>query len=98
MTYNEIINEFEKHLSKSGRRYYNEFYVGVTNDPERRMFMEHRVSKDKQWYICLTADTSNIAREVEKHYLDLGMRGAAGGGDDSARYIYAYTIEQYTVE
>lgn len=28
----EIINDIDNHLQKSGKRYYSDFYIGITND------------------------------------------------------------------
>lgn len=44
-----IIDEINDHLSKSGKRYYSDFYIGITNDVERRMFSEHNVPKESTW-------------------------------------------------
>lgn len=77
--YDTIIKEIDAHLSKSGRRYYSDFYIGITKDVEQRLFGDHNVSKDNSWWIYRTAETNEIARAVEKHYLDLGMRGGQGG-------------------
>lgn len=37
----EIIKDIDNHLQKSGKQYYSDFYVGITNDIERRLFEEH---------------------------------------------------------
>ncbi|MFK1988856.1 hypothetical protein ACIXHS_11635 [Bacteroides fragilis] len=47
-TAKEIIVDVEEHLTKSNKRYYSDFYVGITNDIERRLFVEHNVEKKKQ--------------------------------------------------
>lgn len=44
-TAKEIIVDVEEHLTKSNKRYYSDFYVGITNDIERRLFVEHNVEK-----------------------------------------------------
>ena len=100
MTYENIIRDFDEHISKSYRESYGEFYIGITSDIENRLFVQHRVDREKQWRIYSPADTEDIAREVERHYLDLGMQGGAGGGrgDDSAIYVYCYVITSYTIE
>ena len=43
MTKDAIINDIEKHLSNSVKQYYSDFYVGITNNVERRLFEEHNV-------------------------------------------------------
>lgn len=46
MTKETIINDIEKHLANSVKQYYSDFYVGITNDVNRRLFGEHNVDKD----------------------------------------------------
>lgn len=97
-TFNEIIQKIDQHLSNSGKSYYNEFYVGITNDPKRRLFEEHGVSKEDSWWIYVKADNAEIARNVEKHYLNEGMRGNDGGGNEDSCYVYCYAVTQTTVD
>lgn len=59
--YQTIVDEINDHLSKSGKRYYSEFYIGITNDVNRRLFKEHNVTKEKAWWIYRTAKDSVIA-------------------------------------
>lgn len=92
MTKQGIINAIEEHLGKSYKRYYQDFYVGITSDINARLFVAHNVPEKGHWYIYQWADSEDIAREVEKHFLDLGMDGGTGGGtgDGDVRYVYCY--------
>ena len=96
--YQTIVDEINDHLSKSGKRYYSDFYIGITNDVERRLVKEHNVAKEKTWWIYRTAKDSDIAREVEKHFLDMGMRGNDGGGNEASNIVYCYAVSPTTVE
>jgi hypothetical protein len=93
-----IVNEMQEHLTKSGKRHYSDFYVGITNDVERRMFKEHNVPKENAWWIYRTAENSDIAREVEDHFLRKGMRGNDGGGNDTSSIVYCYAVSPTTAE
>ena len=44
-TAKEIIADFEEHLEKSNKQYYSDFYVVITNDIERRLFIYNNVDK-----------------------------------------------------
>ncbi|MEI7463676.1 MAG: hypothetical protein WCK03_04765, partial [Candidatus Taylorbacteria bacterium] len=35
-------------------------------------------------------------RAIEKFFLDKGVKGGPGGGDNNTRYIYAYLISSKT--
>ena len=98
LSYKEIVNKIDEHLRKSGKRYYSEFYIGVSQNAVKRLFEEHHVDKENSWWIYTTAISSEVARQVEKHYLDLGMRGGTGGGDDKSKMVYCYVVTSTTTE
>lgn len=94
----EIIKDIDNHLQKSGKQYYSEFYVGITNNIERRLFEEHNVNKDTMWWIYRTANSKAVAEEIEQHYLDLGMKGNRGGGTEDTKIVYCYAIGPTTYD
>lgn len=100
MTKEAIISAINDHIRLSQQQYYNQFYIGITEDVEERLFGYHRVQRTNHWWIYRFADNEEIAREVEKYYLNLGMRGGSGGGtgNGDALCVYCYVITNYTVE
>lgn len=98
MTKEELYKSFDKYIQKANRQYYREFYCGITDNIERRLFKEHNVSKDNGVWIYGHADSIDDAREVEKHYLDFGMQGNTGGGNENSLWVYCYLVMQYTKE
>lgn len=98
MTKEDLYKAIDEHIAKSGRQYYREFYFGITDDVNRRLFSEHNVSKDRDNWIYGPADSVEDAREIEKHYLDLGMQGYTGGGNENSLWVYCYLIRQHTKE
>ena len=100
MEYNKIIETIDNHLKKSAKRYYRDFYIGITEDVNGRLFGYHKVNRDADWWIYCSADTEEVAREVEKYYLDKGMDGGDGGGrgNGMTRFIYCYEINDNTKE
>lgn len=97
-TREEIIHDIDNHLKKSGKSYYNEFYVGITNDIERRMFHEHNVNRENSWWIYCTASSKQVAEEVEEYYIKLGMQGDTGGGTEDSKIVYCYAIGSTTYD
>lgn len=95
-----IINDINSHLAKSGRRYYSDFYIGITDDVERGMFTEHNVVRGKSWWIYRTATDPDTAREIETHFLEKGMRGDKDKdkGDDTDKIVYCYAVSPITIE
>lgn len=85
----QIKSDIHDFIRKGGGAY-KEWYVGVTSDPEKRLFEEHNVDKAKDLWIYRTADSASIARSVEQYFIDLGCDGGPGGGDYTAKVVYAY--------
>ena len=73
-TYEEILNAINEHLKSSGRKYYSDFYIGVSEDAAKQLVEKHHVGR-RDWWIYRAAETPKIARDVAAHYLKLGMRG-----------------------
>lgn len=97
-TFSQIVAEIDSHLEKSQKEFYSDFYVGITNDVERRLFTEHNVQKDDQWWIYRDAIDKSTVQRVEEYYLDKGMKGDTGGGTDDSTFVYCYEITRNTVE
>lgn len=64
---------------------YSAWTVGVTDDPTRRKTEHGNPPQWHQW----NADTQTIARNVERYFLDKGMKGAPGGAG-RADYVYIF--------
>ena len=96
-SYKQIIKDINEHLQKSGRSYYSDFYIGISSDARNRLFKEHHV-KENSWWIYRTAEDSETARKVEKYFLDKGMRGDNGGGNESSNIVYCYAVSPTTIE
>lgn len=99
-TKEQIIAEIKAHLKKSVKENYNDFYVGITNDINRRLFTEHNVNKEEgaSWWIYFTAKDKATAQAVEEYFLNLGMKGDTGGGTDDSTIVYCYEITDETEE
>lgn len=86
-TKQEIINKISNHFKGIA---YSNCYVGITSDVESRLFGDHNASRKNGHWIYSTASSANVAREIEQHFLNIGMDGGSGGGDENSRIVYAY--------
>jgi len=96
-TRDAIINAIKDLISKNEGSY-SDYYVGITDDPEKRLFEDHEVSKNGvyDYWEAMSADS---ARAVEKYCIDqLNTDGGTGGGDDYSKYVYVYEKTSYTDE
>ena len=98
MTTQEALNAINNHIIKNGGDY-TRWYVGITSDPEERLFNNHNVAKNSLTWIYRSCTSSLSARRVESYFLEKkNTLGGAGGGDDDSTYVYAYKTTSYTVE
>ena len=98
MTFEEIINGIDAYRRKHNRNHASKLYVGITNDVDRRLFGFHKVPRENYWWIYCPADDVNTARQVEKYYLDKGMQGGDGGGNNESNIVYCYEVSEETKE
>lgn len=64
---------------------YSAWTIGVTDNLARRKSEHDNPKCWRQW----DADTETAARNVEKYFLDKGMKGSGGGGG-GADYVYIF--------
>lgn len=94
----QIEREILKHVRNSSAKSFSEFYVGITNNVDQRLFKEHGVNKKEGTWIYRKAITILEARSAENLLLNKGMKGGSGGGSDDSLFVYCYRITNYTVE
>ena len=94
-----LISEVEEYAApfKGSESPYG-WYVGITSQPERRLFQDHKVNRDDGAWIYGKANSNAEARQVEEYFLERGFEGGPGGGKEDALYIYAYRITLFTQE
>ncbi len=95
MTAQKIIQDFEEYMTKYGGSY-DVWYIGITSDINQRLFVEHQVHENGDVWIYTPADSNEIARSVEKYFVDLGCDGGTGGGDNSSKTVYSYKKNLHT--
>lgn len=74
---------------KKGSTSYSIWTIGITNDPERRKNEHENEGENVTHWSHWRADSESIARKVEGHFLDKGMKGGGGGGENP-RYVYVF--------
>jgi len=82
----EIVQEIEQ---KVGKTDYKIWTIGITDDPERRKSEHNSEGENTTYWKDWKADTETIARNIEKHFLDKGMKGKTGGGEHPT-YVYVF--------
>lgn len=93
----EIIEDIEGYMSNRGGDM-DDWYVGIAAKPRERLFDDHSVDEDTGAWIWRRTSSDSVARDIEKHFLEKGARGGAGGGDKDSSAVYAYKITWGTRE
>ena len=70
------------HVKDWGYEYWT---IGITENPKKRKTAHRRPEKWERW----KANTAQVAREIEKYFIDKGMKGGKGGGKNP---IYDYVF------
>ena len=98
MDKNRILQLFNSYLSRSGRKFYSDFFIGVTDDVDKSLFEEHLVPRDNSCYIYVPANTHENALAVKNYYRNLGMRTSNRRTSQSSKMVYCYGVSPYTIE
>lgn len=95
--YQDGVNFLLNYVAKIGGQY-AEWYSGVTNDPEQRLFQDHNVDRMLDPWAHFPCLNAAIARSVEQYLLNIGMTGGSGGGDNQSSQVYVYKITNHSKE
>jgi len=93
----EILTHIDTYMKRFPDTKNQNWYVGVAaeDDIDRRLFKDHKVPKHGVWAYH-PADSSAIARQVEKAYREAGCDGGTVDWHESATMVYAYLKAPYT--
>ena len=89
-----IVSSILTAISKVPHTFHSDFYVGITNDIERRL-SEHNVDKADCVEI-IEAESKAEAEMAETVLIHSGLRGGSGGGKDDTNIVYCYKITDTT--
>ena len=70
-----------------------DYFVGATSNPEKRLFNEHNVSKVKGFYTFFEARSEFEAKKAFNKLLKNDMNGFPLNGYIPGKYVYCYYIE-----
>lgn len=81
--------DIRTHVKKDGSAW-NDWYVGITSDPDKALFENHKVNKESSGWIYRLTNSPTIAKRIRKYFLAVGLDGGIGDVDNRARVVYAY--------
>ncbi|MDP1721759.1 MAG: hypothetical protein Q8L37_00965 [Candidatus Gottesmanbacteria bacterium] len=93
-----IVNDIVEYIHKTNTLS-TDWYVGIAENAQARLFEEHGVNKDMDYWIYRECVTADAARRVERYFItNYQTDGGSGGGSDESRFVYAYKKERHTRE
>ena len=95
MDYNTLVKRIRTYMSKFEGDY-SDWYVGIAKDVDEELFEQHKVDENGIW-ISFGADTDDIAKEVEKYFLDKDTDGNPVKLEENVRIVYAYKKNSATI-
>jgi len=88
MDYRTVIKRIETYMSKFEGDY-SDWYIGITKDLNEELFNLHKFEENGIW-ISFGADTDEVAKKVEKYFLDKKTEGNPGDVEVDTRIVYVY--------
>ena|SRR3989442_1988511 len=90
---NRILNFTQRHAAPPA-----DWYVGITDEPDRRIFVDHRVKAQHDPHTYLPVPSKEAAQLIEDFLTDPIFGGFDGGpgGDTNGRFVYAYLKKPHT--
>ncbi|MDH3610221.1 MAG: hypothetical protein OEM79_00515 [Nitrosopumilus sp.] len=88
MDYHTVIKRMETFMSKFDGDY-SDWYIGITKDLNEGLFQVHNVEETGIW-ISFGADTDEVAKKVEKYFLDKKTDGNPKELEENTRIVYIY--------
>ncbi len=91
----------KKYIIRQIKRYVNQYsllwtdhsnwYVGITNQvPRRKASHQRRLGQDLEIFASWKARSAREAADIEKRFLNQGMKGSGGGWVKDSKFVYVY--------
>lgn len=88
MDFKTVTKRIESYMSKFEGDY-TDWYVGIAKNLEDELFELHKVDEKGIW-ISFGADTEEVAKKVQKYFIDKKVDGNLIDSETDARIVYAF--------
>ena len=96
-TMKDIIRDITEFMISRGGYYY-QWCAGITSEPQKRLFVDHNLERERDVWIYRDCGSETTARKVERHFLDSGCQESTMPGEPSSPFVYLYKISDHTVD
>ncbi len=95
MDYHTVIKRIETYMSKFEGDY-SDWFVGITKNLDEGLFQLHKVEETGIW-ISFGADTEEVAKKVERYFLDKKTDGNLKALEENTRIVFVYKKNSNTI-
>lgn len=89
----QIICSILLKTQKNNKTVPQDYFVGVTSDPQKRVFYEHNLCKQSSTYAFFEAKNKTEAKKALSKLLSFHMNGFKINDNVPGKYVYYYLIE-----
>lgn len=93
MESNIIVNEIKRGVQNVAKTVPQDYFVGITSNPDKRMFEEHNLDEISSKYAYFMAQSKIEAKKALAALLSLNMNGFPVSDKIPGKYVYCYKIE-----
>ncbi len=94
----QIVKNIQLKTKENNSTVPQDYFVGVTSNPNKRVFCEHNLDKDESVYSFFEASSEIEAKKALHKLLKYDMNGFPLNGHIPGRYVYCYFIENASKE
>lgn len=98
MKADQIIRSILLKTQKYSHTVPQDFFVGVTSDPQKRVFYEHNLDKNQSTYAFYEAKNKTEAKKAISKLISFNMNGFKVDRKIPGKYVYCYLIESSSKE
>jgi len=91
----EIFDAMKDYIVQHGGDFQN-WFVGVTSDVDRSLFVEHRVYNNRDLWIYRKCTNNRAVENIKGSLIKLGCKGYLGGWVNDPTIVYAYHKSAHT--
>jgi hypothetical protein len=93
MSPGEIISDIKSHIEKF-KVPYTTWYVAVTNDAEKELFINNKIDKYNDLWIYREVENSEIALKIKTDLTVLGLQGTSDSIENTEAPIFVYAYKK----
>ena len=98
MKSNQIVEKIHQKRRECIGSVPQDYFIGITNNPEKRLFNEHKIRKKEGFYTYVEASTDLEAKKALNKLLKEDMNGFPLNGKIPGKYVYCYFIDGMSCE